>query len=209
VINDKHKELIDFYKCIKDGHADDIHSFMENQVNETINYKRIRDEMIIDTPLDNGKRFYFLRKTCFRGLLTYNKNKKFSVSHDHTERNKKLNYSVLKDERYMSLLQNTVVLNTDFEYLFENYNNQQNFMFLDPPYDCGGLSNYGYCDFGKENHEKLAECFKNTDIRCLMVIGKTDFIENLYDGYIVDQYMKGYDINNMGKGVTHLIIKNY
>jgi hypothetical protein len=42
-----------------------------------------------------------------------------------------------------------------------------------------------------------------------MVIGKTDFIENLYDGYIVDQYMKGYDINNMGKGVTHLIIRNY
>ena len=55
--------------------------------------------------------------------------------------------------------------------------------------------------------KKLAECFKNTNIRCLMIIGKTDFIEALYDGYITDQYIKKYDINK--NDVIHLIIKNF
>jgi 2-hydroxy-3-keto-5-methylthiopentenyl-1-phosphate phosphatase len=55
--------------------------------------------------------------------------------------------------------------------------------------------------------KKLAECFKNTNIRCLMIIGKTDFIEELYDGYITDQYIKKYDIYK--NDVIHLIIKNF
>ena len=45
-----------------------------------------------------------------------------------------------------------------------------------------------------------------------MVIGKTDFIEELYDGYIVEQYHKNYDINSINKNVegsVHLIIKNF
>ena len=64
-------------------------------------------------------------------------------------------------------------------------------MFLDPPYD-SEFTDYGYCSFGKEEHEKLAECFKNTKIKCLMIIGKTDFISNLYKDYIVDEYDKKY-----------------
>jgi site-specific DNA-adenine methylase len=81
-------------------------------------------------------------------------------------------------------------------------------MFLDPPYDCR-IKNYGYGEFGKEEHKKLAEYFKSTNIRCLMIIGKTDFIESLYDGYIVEQYYKTYDFNTINKNVIHLIIKNF
>jgi len=46
-----------------------------------------------------------------------------------------------------------------FSYIFENYNNSNNFMFLDPPYD-SEFTNYGYCSFGKDEHKSLAECFK-------------------------------------------------
>jgi len=68
----------------------------------------------------------------------------------------------------------------------------------------------------KKNQKELAKCFKETDIKCLMIIGKTDFIEELYDGYIVGEYDKNYkfrlhsdrikkeDIDN-----KHLIIKNF
>jgi hypothetical protein len=42
-----------------------------------------------------------------------------------------------------------------------------------------------------------------------MVIGNSDFIEELYDGYIVEQYEKRYDIDNYGKSVVRLVIKNY
>ena len=108
----------------------------------------------------------------------------------------------------------TEVLNTGFEHIFENYNDANNFMFLDPPYD-SEFTDYGYCSFGKEEHKKLAECFKNTNIRCLMVIGKTPFIEELYKEYIVDEYDKKYRFKlhsgRVGDEINtkHLVIKNH
>ncbi len=87
-------------------------------------------------------------------------------------------------------------------------------MFLDPPYD-SKFTDYGYCIFGKEEHNKLAVCFKKTSIKCLMIIGKTLFIEELYKDYIVDEYDKQYRFKlHSGRvgdeiNVKHLVIKNY
>ena len=87
-------------------------------------------------------------------------------------------------------------------------------MFLDPPYD-SEFTNYGYCTFGKPEQEKLANYFKNTNIKCLMIIGKTDYICELYNGYIVDEYDKKYKFKmyagRIGNEINtkHLIIKNY
>ena len=87
-------------------------------------------------------------------------------------------------------------------------------MFLDPPYD-SEFTDYGYCKFGKEEHKKLADLFKSTSIKCLLVIGKTDFIVSLYKDYIVDEYDKKYRFKlhsgRVGDEINtkHLIIKNY
>ena len=64
-------------------------------------------------------------------------------------------------------------------------------MFLDPPYD-SVFTEYGYCSFGKEDHIKLNTLFKQTKIKCLMIIGKTDFICDLYKDYIYGEYDKKY-----------------
>jgi DNA adenine methylase len=87
-------------------------------------------------------------------------------------------------------------------------------MFLDPPYD-SEFTDYGYCTFGKEEHKKLANCFKTTNIKCLMIIGKTPFIEELYKEYIVADYDKKYRFKlhsgRIGDEINtkHLVIKNY
>lgn len=144
-------------------------------------------------------------------MLRYNNKGEFNIPFG---RYKTFNFEELKNINYQKLLTNTEIFNTSFEYIFENYNFKDNFMFLDPPYD-SEFTNYGYCTFGKEHQIKLSEYFKNTDINCLMVIGKTDFITELYDDYIVEEYNKNYrfklhsgrignEINN-----SHLIIKNY
>jgi DNA adenine methylase len=208
VISDVHTELIEFYQSIKEDKMADIYNFMTEHANNEQTYLQIRDHMEINVRLDNAKRFYYLRKTCFRGMSKYDKKGNFNVSFNYRG---KCNFTDLKNDKYVDLLKNTTILNSSFEYIFENYNDQNNFMFLDPPYDCK-ITNYGYCAFGKEEHKRLAECFKATNIRCLMIIGKTDFIEELYDGYIVEQYDKRYDINSIYKNVEgsiHLIIKNY
>lgn len=210
VINDVHNELTDFYQSMKDGHANDIYNFMEENPNEEATYYNVRS-LPHDDPLDNAKRFYYLRKTCYRGMLRYNKKGGFNIPYG---RYKTCNFEELVNPRYTELLSRTIITNGSFEKVFEDYNNKDNFMFLDPPYD-SEFTDYGYCSFGKEEHQKLADCFKNTDIKCLMIIGKTPFIEELYNGYIVSEYDKKYRFKlhsgRVGDEINtkHLVIKNY
>jgi DNA adenine methylase len=211
VISDVHKELVDFYKSISENKTEEIYEFMENNNNTEETYYNVRDNMVVNNSLDDAKRFYYLRKTCFRGMLRYNKNKKFNIPFG---RYKKINYEELRNKDYEELLNRTEILNKSFEYLFKNYNKKENFMFLDPPYD-SEFTDYGYCEFGKKEHETLAKLFKKTKIRCLMIIGKTKFIEELYKDYIVDEYEKNYRFKlyagRIGNEINtkHLIIKNY
>jgi DNA adenine methylase len=211
IINDVHKELIAFYNSIKNGYSNDIYEFMQNNPNDEISYYKVRDKFERKTELDNAKYFYYLRKTCYRGMLRYNKKGKFNIPYG---RYKTCNFENLKDENYEKLLKNTDIYNTSFEDIFKKYNNKNNFMFLDPPYD-SEFTDYGYCSFGKDEHKKLAECFKETNIKCLMVIGKTDFIEELYSGYIIEEYDKNYKFKlhsgRVGNEINtkHLVITNY
>ena len=211
VITDVHSELIDFYKAISNEKSNDIYEFMKENPNEEDAYYKVRNDMIINDYVDNAKRFFYLRKTCFRGMLRYNKKGKFNIPFG---RYKTYNYEILKNKEYEKLLKKTEIECKDFSWIFENYNDHNNFMFLDPPYD-SEFTDYGYCSFGKEEQNKLAKCFKETKIKCLMIIGKTDFISELYKDYIVDEYDKKYrfklhsgrvgnEINN-----KHLVIKNY
>jgi len=211
VISDVHIELIDLYKSISEGKMNDIYNFMKNTPNNEETYYKVRDEMTIHEPLDNAKRFYYQRKTCFRGMLRYNKDGKFNIPFG---KYKTINYSDLQNKEYEHLLAKTDILNESFENVFEKYNDEKNFMFLDPPYD-SEFTDYGYCKFGKVEQQKLADKFKQTKIKCLMIIGKTKFIEDLYKDYIVDEYEKKYRFKlydgRIGDEINakHLVIKNF
>lgn len=210
VINDVHKDLIDFYRAIKNGKSQAIYDFMKTHPNDEDTYYKVRS-FSPSTSLENAQKFYYLRKTCFRGMLRYNKKGEFNIPFG---RYKSIKFEELKNKKYETLLKNTEIYNESFEYIFENYDDENNFIFLDPPYD-SEFTDYGYCKFDKEHHKKLFECFKKTSAKCIMVIGKTDFIEELYGKYIAEEYSKKYkfkihsgrvgdEINN-----THLIIKNF
>jgi len=211
VISDVHSELIALYKCIGNGDGQAIYDFMGNTPNDEATYYNVRDVMEIHSELDIAKRFYYQRKTCFRGMLRYNKDNKFNIPYG---RYKTINYTELLNKEYETLLHRTEIYNSKFEVIFEKYNDEKNFMFLDPPYD-SEFTDYGYCKFDKEEHIKLANLFKSTKIKCLMIIGKTRFIEELFDGYIVEEYDKKYKFklynNRIGDEINtkHLVIKNY
>ena len=207
-INDIHPELIDFYKSIRDGFGKDIHDFMEMYPNDEDTYYFVRS-LKCKNQLENAMKFYYLRKTCYRGMLRYNSNGEFNIPFG---RYKSINYSELLNNKYIDLFKECEIYNTDFSLLFEKYNDQNNFMFLDPPYD-STFTDYGYCVFGKDEHIRLSEYFKTTKIRCLMVIGETDFIKELYKGYIHSSFSKNYRFklhsDRVNVSNNHLIIKNY
>jgi DNA adenine methylase len=212
VINDTHCELVDFYKSIKDGYSSEINEFMQTHQNDEKTYYEIRDDFEVCNQLNNAKRFYYLRKTCYRGMLRYNKKGKFNIPYG---RYKKVDTSNLLNPQYESLLKSTDILNCDFETLFEKFNDTSNFMFLDPPYD-SPFNDYGCGAFDHDKQARLATLFKSTKNKCLMIIGKTPFIQELYKDYIVEEYSKKYrfrihsdrvNADNIDK--THLIVKNY
>jgi DNA adenine methylase len=184
---------------------------MQTFQNEEKTYYYVRDDMVISSELDIAKKFYYLRKTCFRGMMRYNSKGKFNIPFGKYS---KISYDELLREDYKTLLERTTILHTSFEHIFEKYNDENNFMFLDPPYD-SEFTDYGYCNFQRKEQEKLAELFKTTKIKCLMIIGKTDFICDLYRDYIVEEYDKKYKFKlhsgRVGNEINnkHLVIKNY
>jgi DNA adenine methylase len=215
IINDIHPELIALYRTIGEGNVKNIKEFMEAHPNEEDEYYRVRS---IDPQNDIEKacQFYYLRKTCFRGMLRYNKDGKFNIPYG---KYKTINYTDLDNSEYETLLRRTTIMNGHFRDVFEACNTGQeepedHFIFLDPPYD-SEFKDYGYCSFGKEEHEELAKLFKTTRAKCLMVIGETDFINKLYEGYIVEKYPKKYKFKiHSGRvgdeiNVNHLVIRNW
>ena len=92
---------------------------------------------------------------------------------------------------------------------------EDDFMFLDPPYDCV-FSDYGNVEhkdgFNEKHHIELANQYKNLKCKALMVIGRTPLTEKLYGDYIVDEYGKSYTVNirNRFKSkASHILISNY
>jgi DNA adenine methylase len=211
VINDVHPELIAFYNSIKNGKSTDIINFMNNHPNDEETYYQVRDDFIPSNDLEIAQQFYYLRKTCFRGMLRYNSSGKFNIPYG---KYKTINITQLSNNDYYNVLQNTEIYNQSYNYIFDKYNDPNNFIFLDPPYD-SKFTDYGYCTFDRVEQEKLAQLFKTTSNRCLMIIGKTDFIVNLYKDYIKGSYQKKYKFKihsgRIGDEINteHLIITNY
>lgn len=93
--------------------------------------------------------------------------------------------------------------------------NEDDFVFLDPPYDCA-FSDYGndeYKDgFNEDSHRRLANDFANLPCKALMVIGRTPLTEELYGRFVVDEYEKNYAVNIRNRfkaAANHIVVANY
>lgn len=235
VIGDVNKPLIQFYREIKDNFNDIVletnkmsEIYMKNQ-NIFYRLKDYNQEKRITNPNEdfyydlrkqfNGLKereysiaslYYFINKTAFSGMIRYNRDGHYNVPFGHykTFTNKSISFNHYK------LLQNTQIIQCDYTVSFEMAK-ENDFMFLDPPYDCV-FTNYGNIktvgDFGEEQHKKLAEDFKKLKCKALLVISDTPLIRELYKGYIKDEYDKKYAVNirnRFNSSAKHLIITNY
>ena len=211
VINDIHPELTTFYQQIKEGNGVRLYDTIKDIPTDENNYYFMRDVFEPENKFEEALKFYYLRKTCYRGMLRYNASGKFNIPYG---RYKTVNFEELKNPEYGELFQRTEVLNRDFSYVFDNYNSPANFCFIDQPYD-SVFTDYGYCEFKRDDQERLARYFKETQIKCVMVVGETDYIRTLYDEYIVESYPKTYKFKihsgRVGDNINtnHLVIKNF
>ncbi len=180
-------------------------------LNETLYYDmRNMYNNISERKYSDALLYYFINKTSYSGMIRYNSKGEFNVPFG---RYKNFNTQIIT-EQHSVLLQRAQLLNEDYTTVF-NMSQQEDFMFLDPPYDCV-FSDYGndeYRDgFNEDNHIQLAEDFRNLGCRALMVIGSTPLTEMLYHDFIVAEYDKQYAVNIRNRfraKSKHLIITNY
>jgi DNA adenine methylase len=221
VINDVHPELINFYKQIKLGNAEKIFEILKTFGSGEYDYYKVRgggkklpSDFEIFQPkndIDEAARFLYLRKSCYRGMLRYNKNGKFNVPWG---RYKSLNFNDIIDPEYTNLLSKTEIMEGDYKLVFEKYNQPDDFYFIDQPYD-STFNDYGGDNFTKTDQIELFEKFRNTQSKCLMIVGGSDFIRELYGDYIKFEYPKQYAFKihsgRVGEeiNVNHLVITNY
>lgn len=154
--------------------------------------------------------YFFINKTAYSGMIRYNSKGEFNVPYG---RYANLNTSLVT-KAHNNLLDKTDIYNLDYSEIFRMAD-KDDFMFLDPPYDCV-FSDYGNVEhkdgFNERNHIELANQYKKLKCKALMVIGRTPLTEKLYGDMIVDEYGKSYAVNirNRFKSeASHILISNY
>jgi DNA adenine methylase len=162
-----------------------------------------------DTYLD-GVLYFFINKTAYSGMIRYNSGGEYNVPFG---RYPNLN-TRLVTQRHSDLLQGAELFSLDYSRIFDMAK-EDDFIFLDPPYDCI-FNDYGNIDapggFGESEHRRLAADFRNLPCRALMIIGKTPLTEELYKNFIACEYHKNYAVNiknRFNNDKTHIVVGNY
>ena len=234
LINDINSRLVNFYSAVRDNFDSlkaeltrleltyrsnqmeyeqikmkDKSRHVENK-NEAL-YYLLRDMYngIIEKKYLDATLYYFINKTSYSGMLRFNSKGEFNVPFG---RYKNFNTQLVSEE-HSGLLKRTEITNEDYSEIF-NRCTVNDFVFLDPPYDCI-FTDYGNIEqngFAEDDHRRLAQDFRNLESKSLMVIGKTPLTEELYRPFIRAEYSKTYAVNirNRFKSEsTHLVVTNF
>ncbi len=236
IINDINHKLMQFYSGVRDNFSslrkelDDIeqlysanrmefdalkakHPFERVEDKNEVLYYHLRAQFNGTEPkqYSDALLYYYINKTAYSGMIRYNSQGEFNVPFG---RYANLNTKSVTAS-HSKLLQRANIMDFDYSNVFD-LASENDFMFLDPPYDCvfsdyGNLS-YREDGFNEREHRRLAEDFRNLSCKALMVIGKTQLTEELYHNFIQEEYEKNYSVNIRNRfksSATHIIVANY
>lgn len=184
------------------------------------NYRRLfNDKAITSTnvPLRSAL-WVYICKFCYSGMMSYNKKGEYNTAYGGSGLSTKRlqnDISYYQSERVRKHFMNAHICNYDFEeFLLKTNPTENDFIFLDPPYD-SKFSSYDNNEFNRNDHKRLADYLLNKcKAKWMMIISKTDFIYDLYNqpGIHIQEYDKKYSCNTKGwknRDVIHLLITNY
>lgn len=222
------KSIKDKVKRIKDIELKENKKFNENELKEHIQtacqsalYFYCRE--VYNSGYKEGLEYYianwyYVREFCYSSMFRFSKDGKFNVPYGgigYNTKNFKLKIDNLRNLKLINLFKNTKIECLDFEELFNKYNcfNENDFIFLDPPYDSEFSQYNKEADFDKNEQIRLFNVLLKSKAKIMVVIKETEFIYNLYkNNFNIEKFDKKY-LTNMrnrnNKDVKHLIITNY
>jgi DNA adenine methylase len=167
------------------------------------------------TIYERSAQWYYIREFCFGGMFRFGKDGKFNIPYGGAVYNNKIfgnKTKMLFTEETKQTINSATFKVCDFEEALKTVFNENDFIFLDPPYD-STFSEYDNNSFTREDHKRLHDILSKLKCRWLMAIGKTEFISDLYKDYEKVEYDKTYMYQARGtydnKNTKHLIIKNF
>lgn len=212
---------------LKNGisNTEDVISNIETGIKNTA-YTLLRNRYNHPNNMDNATKaalYYYIREFCYSSMFRFNKNGEFNVpyggmSYNHKYLDNKI--ANIDNRSITNYLEDVTIENLDFfDFFQDKLINNDDFIFLDPPYDTE-FSTYDQNEFTLTDQERLAIFLQNCRCKFMLIIKRTDYIEDLYrnttDGnnnpILVDTFHKNYSVsfmNRNNKRVEHLIIKNY
>jgi DNA adenine methylase len=222
VINDVNVELVNVYNTIK-YNVDELIEDLKKHENTSEYFYAIRDldrqnEYEHLTSIERASRVIFLNKTCFNGLFRVNSQGQFNVPFGKYKNPKIVNESVIRAVHQYLVSNDVTILNTDFEKVLETAK-RGDFIYLDPPYDpvsnTSSFTGYSLDGFNKDDQRRLKYTFVELDKRgCKVLLSNsaTDFIKDLYDGFIIEIVSASRNINAKASGrgkIDEVLVRNY
>lgn len=223
-LNDYNPELINMYTCIRDN-CDEMYNTLvtlQNEYNELTSqkdkedyYYRTRDEfnermLYPSLGIRDASLFVFLNKTCYNGLYRVNAAGAFN-----TPSGKKRTVAISSKaqfQRCSDALNNSIILNGDFELACQNLQ-KGDFVYFDSPY-YDTFDTYQPGGFPEQDHQRLAQLYHQLTeqgVYCLLSNSDTNYIRDLYQGSIIDvvPVKRMINCNGQQRTGTELIIRNY
>ncbi|MBN3534903.1 DNA adenine methylase [Mycoplasma procyoni] len=192
-INDINPHLVNVYKIIQTQPQELIKTLNEWDSIETTKEKYFEmrnryNQKILNNELDleSACLFIYLNKRSFNGLYRVNSKGLFNVPFNN--KNFVKSFSEENILNISSYIKNISIQNDDFESFLKTAS-KGDFVFLDSPYaplNNSSFESYTKDGFGKEDHIRLANLFKELHNRgCYLMLTNhnTDFINELYSDF--------------------------
>ena len=208
VINEIDKDLVNFLLQVRDNFEEiksmssklssDIKSITDKEKSKELSISEAKTErgkfyyewrdkdrkggLSTISDIDRGFRFYLINQLAFNGMRRFNSRGEFNVPYG--------NYKVFNmniDESHVNLLKDTNINNGSYKDIMLNNDDDNTFIFLDPPYT-REFKEYSHGNsFGPNEQIELANIFKSMKkAKVMLVINKDEVITELYKDYILE-----------------------
>ncbi len=182
-ISDTNNDLYVTYLVIKDNFSSLVDELKKDKYtyNESCYYDIRKSEP--DDCVESAAKFLYLNKCCFNGLYRVNSKGEFNVPFGRYSNPKIINSELL--EIVSERLQDTVVLNSDFEITVKTAC-AGDFVYFDPPYaqvKSNSFTSYTSRGFTNVDHARLSDTFhklKSSGVNVLMSNSTAEIVYDLY-----------------------------
>ena len=221
VFSDTNVHLIDFYRAIQDGEltADSCRSFLETEGTRLKSrggdyYYEVRDRFNEShDPYD----FLFLNRSCFNGLMRFNRQHRYNVPYGHKDDRFSKAY-ITKIVNQLEYVQSKIAEN-DWEFTAMRYEDaiaavpDGSFIYCDPPYI--GLTSTYYDSWDEEKETRLHDSLMDSGHKFMVSSwGSNDHRSNGLIGTLwadchVESANHAYIVNGQHKPVVEVLLTNY